>query len=402
MLALVCVLTFLHHAGAQMRAPVLPLYAAAHGATPTTVGVIIGAHMAVAAIFSLPMGRASDRWDRGPLLLGGMAVSTVTSLVLPYAEGEISLTIIYGLAGLGIAAFTPSALSLVADTVAVGRAGQGYAWYSTAHYGAIAMGPFLGGLAAQWAGYRPAFLASAVVTGIAMIVGLAVPARPPAHAGTRSSARVTDVIGNPAVWAGWIASVGGLLIQGAVFTFFPLLASRHGLTPSAIGFVFLVLGLANTVARFPAGWLVDRSGRPAPYAIAGLLIASAATALLPHVDSGMPLLVLAALCGGVSGLAFVAISTALAAAATPATRGLVMGGYSTCLYLGLALGSFALGPVISHQGYLVGFLAAGAAGALGTGVAAVLWRAGLHQGLNGGARASAEGSRADSSPRGPR
>jgi RNA polymerase sigma factor (sigma-70 family) len=31
----------------------------------------------------------------------------------------------------------------------------------------------------------------------------------------------------------------------------------------------LVLGLANTVARFPAGWAVDRTGRCTPYAVGG-------------------------------------------------------------------------------------------------------------------------------------
>ena len=39
--------------GAQMRAaPVLPLYAVAHGATATAVGLIVGAHMAAAAVGS--------------------------------------------------------------------------------------------------------------------------------------------------------------------------------------------------------------------------------------------------------------------------------------------------------------------------------------------------------------
>ncbi|HEU5189319.1 MAG TPA: MFS transporter [Methylomirabilota bacterium] len=260
--------------------------------------------------------------------MSSLSSITVTSLALPYAEGEVALLGIYGLAGLGIAAFTPSVLSLVADTATTGRTGQAYAWYSTAHYGAIAIGPFLGGLVAQWSSYRLAFLASAGVTGIAMIVGLAVPAAPPAHAGSRSIARLADLRGNPAVWAGWIAAVAGLLIQGTVFTFLPLLASGHTLTPSAL--VFLILGLSNTLARFPAAWLIDRTGRPAPCAVAGLLVASAVATLSPHTAAGVPLLVLAAPFGGVSGMAFVAISTALAGAATAATRGLVMGGYSTC------------------------------------------------------------------------
>lgn len=215
-------------------------------------------------------------------------------------------------------------------------------------------------------------------------------------------ARLADLRGYPAVWAGWIAAVAGLLIQGTVFTFLPLLASGHGLTPSALGSVFLILGLANTLARFPAAWLIDRTERPAPCAVAGLLVASAVATLFPHTAAGVPLLVLAALFGGVSGIAFVAISTALAGAATAATRGLVMGGYSTCLYLGLAVGSLALGPVITHQGYGVGFLAAGATSALGTIVAAALWRARPRLGLSGGSGALAGRRRADRSAGAPR
>src|SRR5437667_322176 len=42
---------------------------------------------------------------------------------------------------------------------------------------------------------------------------------------------------------------------------------------------------------------------------------------------------------------------------------------------GLAIGSFALGPVITHRGYAAGFAAGGIAGAVGTLVAALLfWR----------------------------
>ena len=53
-----------------------------------------------------------------------------------------------------------------------------------------------------------------------------------------------------------------------------------------------------------------------------------------------------------------------------------MGGYSTALYLGLALGSFGLGPVITHWGYTVGFAAGGTAGVIGSLIAALLWISG--------------------------
>lgn len=375
-LAVVCLLTFLHYTAAQMRGPVLPLYAVAHGASATGVGLILGAHMMVAAVGSMPFGRASDAWGRRGFLLGGMIVSIGTSLLLPLAEDPLALMAIYGLAGLGVAAFTPSALSLVGDAAAPGRAGYAFAWYSTAHYGAIGVGPYLGGLAAEWWGYRAAFVGSAVGVAVALIVGLVLPIRPAALPPPRSGATFSDIRGNAAVWAGWILAISGLFIQGVVFSFFPLLGHDRGLTPADIGLVFLILGLANTVARLPGGWLVDRTGRPAPCAIAGALVASVATMVLPHVGGQTALFVLVAVFGAVSGVAFVAVGVALASATTPATRGLVMGGYSTALYLGFALGSFGLGPIITQHGYAVGFAAGGIAGVMGTLTAAALWARG--------------------------
>lgn len=371
-LALVCVLTFVHYTGAQMRGPVLPLYATAHGATPTGVGLIVGTHMAVAAVASIPLGRAADIWGRRPFLLAGMVISAATSLLLPLVQTESALLAVYGLAGLGVAAFTPSALAIVGDTSAAGRAGRAFAWYSTAHYGAIAIGPFLGGLAAERWGYRPAFVAAAQVVAVALALGLAVPATP--VTGTRRpGAGLADVRRDTSVWAGWVAAASGMGLQGVVFTFFPLFAVERGLGPGAIGLVFLVLGVANTLARVPAGWLIDRTGRVAPYAVAGLVVAALATAALPRADGHGAILGLAAVFGGASGIAFVGISAALAASSTAATRGVVMGGYSTALYLGLALGSFALGPIITRAGHGVGFTSGGVAAAVGILLAAALW-----------------------------
>jgi predicted MFS family arabinose efflux permease len=373
-LAVVCVLTFLHYVGAQMRGPVLPLYAAAHGATATGVGAIVAAHMMIAAVGSIPLGRASDVWGRRPLLLAGMIISAITSALLPLAETTIPLSVLYGAAGIGVAAFTPSALSLVGDAAASGVAGRAFAWYTIAHYGAIGVGSFLGGVVAQAAGYRAAFIASAGLVTVTFGLGLLWIERSPARVRSADAeATFADVKTNFIVWAGWIISFCGLVTQAVVYTFFPLLADQRGLTPAGIGVVFLVLGLANTAARIPAGWLVDRTQNSSLYAIGGVLIGSIVMALLPHVGGQIGLLALVAVFGAVNGTAGVAIGVALTRATTPAVRGLVMGGYSTALYLGLALGSLALGPVIARHGYGTGFWVGGLTGAIGALIAAVLW-----------------------------
>ncbi len=373
-LLLVCLLTFVHYVAAQMRGPILPLHAVAHGATATAVGVIVGGHMLMAAVGSIPFGRAADVWGRRWCVLGGIVMGAGTSAMLPFAESAWALTSIYGLAGFGIAAFSPSALSLVGDAAAPARRGQAFAWYATAHYGAIGIGPFVGGLLAEAWGSRLAFLGSAAGFVLAFGVGLALPRRSPASAAPDAHADVTwaTVTRNTGVWAGWTLAASGLLVQGVVFTFLPLLAHERGRTPAHIGLVFLVLGIANTVARIPAGWVIDRSGRGGLYAFGGVALAATATVLIPHLHDFAALLVLVAVFGAVSGVAFVAISVELTGAAPAAARGLVMGGYSTALYLGLALGSLALGPVITRSGHATGFAIGGALGGLGILLAALL------------------------------
>ena len=373
-LAVVCLLTFLHYVGAQMRGPVLPLYAAAHGATTTAVGAIVAAHMMAAAAGSIPLGRASDVWGRRSLLLTGMIITAATSLLLPLAEGAVALAIVYGVAGIGVAAFTPSALSLVADAAASGAAGRAFAWYTIAHYGAIGVGSFLGGVVAHAWGFRAAFLVSVAIVAVTLLLGFLLVERSESRGrDAGNAATFAEIRTNPVVWAAWIVSFCGLVTQGVVFTFFPLLADSRGLTAATIGLVFLVVGVANTAARIPAGWLVDRTRHSSLYAIAGVLIASIAAALLPQVTSRAALFVVVAVFGAVSGTAGVAIGVALTRATVPAVRGLVMGGYSTALYLGLAVGSLALGPVIGRYGYAFGFHTGAAVGVVGAVIATALW-----------------------------
>jgi MFS family permease len=381
-LFLVCLLTFVHYVAAQMRGPIVPLYASAHGAGATGVGVIVGGHMILAGLASIPFGRAADVWGRRPFLLGGIALGGVTSALLPLAESVWTLAIVYGLAGLGVAAFSPSALSLVGDAAEPGRTGRAFAWYATAHYGAIAVGPFLGGFVAEASSYRVAFFGSAFGFVLASAAGFASRQRVPETRAVSDGPGWNAVTRNADVWAGWILAASGMFIQGVVFTFFPLLANGRGQSAAAIGLVFLVLGLANTVARLPAGWLLDHSGRRQRYAIGGIVIAAATAVLMPHVDAGGLLLALVASFGAVSGVAFVAIGVNLTTGAPPSARGLVMGGYSTALYLGLALGSLVLGPVITRGGYPVGFAVGGIVGGFGVLLAATL------RAVSGASRAS--------------
>ncbi len=374
-LPVACVVTFLHYVGAYMRVPVMPLYASALGASATDVGLIIGAHMAVAAVSAVPFGRASDRWGRRALLLGGTGLSAVTSFLLPLVDTRLSLMAVYGIAGLGVAAFTPSIMSLVVDIAPPGTVGRAYGWYTTALYSGMGVGPLLGGYVAQVWGYRIAFVVAGAIITVAIFVGRAgLPRAEGARIRGTPVAAFTDLRPDRVVWAGWIATLSALAPLGTIMTFFPLLARERGMPPFVIGLVLGIQSLMNTAARVPAGQLLDRVRARRPYAVGGCLAMALGTALIPHLTRGIHFVLLAAALGASLGVAFVAVGAALSEATTPATRGLAMGGYSTAIYAGFGLGAVALAPVMGSWGYAAGFTLAGVAGALGSVLTAALWR----------------------------
>lgn len=90
-------------------------------------------------------------------------------------------------------------------------------------------------------------------------------------------ARVADLRPNRVIWAKWTATVSALVPVGALMTFFPLLAQERGLPPVLIGLVLGIQSFANTAARLPAGWLLDRSRARRPYAVGGGLGAALAS-----------------------------------------------------------------------------------------------------------------------------
>lgn len=226
---------------------------------------------------------------------------------------------------------------------------------------------------AQVWGHRATFVVAAIVIAGALAAGGTLPRSDAGARPRQSRAMVAELRRNRRVWAGWIATVSGLGLWGAILTFFPLLARERGITPVEIGLVLGVQALVNTAARVPAGWFLDRTGARRPYVLGGLVAAALATAILPHAGQRADFVLLSAALGAAFAVTFVAVGAALSEATTPATRGLAMGGYSTAIYVGMGLASIGLGPVMAHWGYGAGFTLAGVIGALGTLVTAALW-----------------------------
>ena len=119
----------------NMRLPVVPLYARSLGINTAQIGFINSAFFLMAGFLSLPFGFVSDRWGRKLLASLGLLVLTGASFLLYFSNTFVQLTWAYIFIGIGVAAFSPTMMSFVADISPVTHLGRSYGWYTTRNSG---------------------------------------------------------------------------------------------------------------------------------------------------------------------------------------------------------------------------------------------------------------------------
>jgi MFS transporter, DHA1 family, multidrug resistance protein len=372
LLLICCLVSFACFFGSYLRIPVLPLYAASLGAGTVQVGMINACFMLMAGLLSLPLGILSDRLGRRSLILAGLAILSGSSFLLWFSTTPLQMMGIYLLFGVGLAAFAPTMMSYVADFTPVTHLGRAYGWYTMAIYSAMTLGPAAGGFLGHALGLRNVFLVSGVV--ILLMIALVIPILPapgihPPHEGARPalSAQARDLRGNRPYLAALLATFGSCFGFGVFIAFLPLFAGTKGIGAGGTGLVFAAQALANTLSRLPFGYLSDRIARRGRLVTLGLSVFSVSLAGFALCTGLVTFMLAAALLGIGMGVAYTAIGALITEAVPPRVRGLAMGGYNSCIYLGMMASSAIMGGVIAVTGFVWGFLLAGLVSGIMTG-----------------------------------
>jgi MFS family permease len=169
-------------------------------------------------------------------------------------------------------------------------------------------------------------------------------------------------MGNRPLIACLVATIGTCFGFGMFVTFMPLYIKSQGLQPRHVGLVFAAQALANAVSRLPSGRLGDRLADRSVLVFWGLAVFALALAAFSLCHAVAPLMVAAAVMGVSMGIAFTAIGALIAEVVPRQLRGLAMGCYNTCIYLGMMLSAAGMGPVIRTAGFRTGFQLNGAVG----------------------------------------
>jgi len=363
LLLVCCLLVFASYLSSYMRIPVVPLFARELGASTVLVGLINSAFLFMAGLFSFLLGVYSDRLGRKPLIIMGLAASAASALLLAASSSPLQLMGIYALFGLSLAAIGPTLMALVADISRPTHLGRSYGWFTTALYSGMSLGPALGGWLAQTLGFRPLFVVSALF--LLLVIVLAWKYLPGETIAPREahlpdwSQAIREVKGNRHLLGCWLATLGGCFALGMFITFAPLYFHDRGLSMTQIGVVFAVQGAVNALSRIPLGRLSDAVAHRWHQGVAGLLLVGASIAGFGLSHTLAHFLTAAVFLGISLGLAFTALGALIAEVVPLKSRGLAMGGYNTCIYLGMMASSALMGSVIKRLDFTGSFLLTG-------------------------------------------
>ncbi len=355
-----CGITFGCYFAAFMRLPVVPLHAQALGVDTGRIGVINAAFFIMAGLLSLPFGMVVDRWGRKRMAAAGLLILATASAGLSVCRTFVDFTLAYLMLGVGIAAFGPTMMTLVAVVSPPSHLGRAYGWYTTAIFCGMSLGPAVGGYLARSLGAPQVYLtASFLLVTDAFVLVRFLPrhiepaedpeSEDPGPGGLRTLFKNRPLLGC------WLMTLGACFGLGMFTSFIPLHAQNRGLDVGQIGVIFFVQGLCNGASRIPFGRLSDLVDRRSNLVVVG--IALYVTALLAcGWAATMGNFVLAAGLVGISmGLAFTSVGALIAEVVPAASRGSAMGGYNTCIYLGMMLSSIIMGKVCEMAGFAVGF-----------------------------------------------
>jgi predicted MFS family arabinose efflux permease len=369
---------FFAFSGAQMVMPQLPLYVLALGLRPGDVGLVMGAY-AVSAILMRPVaGRLIDR--RGaPLVLFAGAIVFVTVQLLYIASSSLAhLVLIRLLMGAGIALLTTAFMAVLADLSLEKRRGEamGLGWLSTDL--SMALMPPLG-IAVQGAGGYDVLFAAAA--GVCLLgVACAACVRVPRHSSRLSTQRVIPPGLIRRVWGPLLGIILYGVGFGTVLSFMPLLAEENGIRN--LGWFWSVFAVTQLLVRVPVGRVSDRLGRRW-VALVGMLLLAATFVVWNLVSSEVAFFGLAGLFGVATVGTRMVFDVLVIDHVIPTHRGRASAIAIACFDIGVGVGSFGVGLVISAAGDTVGTLMVAGLCLLGTGLIQA-WRPEVLAVSNGG------------------
>ncbi len=376
---------------------IMPLFARRFedfGAGEAALGTSVMSGALAGALAAPWMGALADRFGRRWLVLGSLAVYTLSFAGYLYATSALGLILLRAVAGAFTAGLGPAVIGIVSDLAPRERRGQWIGFVSGgAAVGWIA-GPILGGVFYDHWGYNTAVIISVLMGILTFLMALfalpetrKTPHRPVKGIGRNDMNQMIGTSHPVSLKSGWNGLRGGLPRQLSTFialltiTFGTMFAwsciepkfmfyayDDLGWSSSMLGFAMSTYGIALALVEFAFGQLSDRLGRK-PVIVLGVMLFSAQFIGMAFIRNYIWISVSFVVAGLGNALYEPALSASIMDITPAAHQARIQGIRSTASSLGTILGAglaVLLAPFLNAQAT---FLVAVGAVLLLTGVA---------------------------------
>jgi MFS family permease len=349
-------------AALSARGLTVPLYAHQLGADRFEVGALFSVSTLAAALLSMPAGVLIDRFGTRTLLVISLVIAAGSQLAMAEATTVAPLFVWQIVGGLGAGAQQAALFSAVTALVPSGRLGRAMGWLTFSMQAGFFIGPSIAGLLLQWLDLRTDIAVTTAVLLFAIPGSMAASTAPQSGAKLALMKPLRGLLSQQSFGPVVIGLVAATLAYGTVSAFLPIFGKEGlGLRNSQVGLLLAIQAVANGLARIPGGRLVDRAKHRWPIVFVGVMVWSAAAIVLGHLGGFWAPVALLVVATPFMATVYVAIGTVFGDLSSGSTRGVTMGAYGTVLFLGLAAGPLAFGPIVQAYGYAAGFTACAAA-----------------------------------------
>lgn len=341
-----------------MTLPLVALYSLALGASPTVIGVVLGAGFVLPVVAAVSVGGWVDRVGAPRMILVGaigLASAPIIPVLLPDLMALVALQVVAGLAHLTAVVAIQSYVARIG-----GSRETNFGWYTTLVSVGQLTGPFLVGLLIEVVGYSSAFMVSA---GAGVLAALASRALPRLTKDRVDKAERPDLPTKPAkgtpsrpLCAALLTSGATLFALGVHQTFYPVYLDTQNVSPTLIGALVGLRALAAIAIRPFLAHLGRLVGNRTVMLGVTLMLCAVALALVPLGNSILMFAAASVLLGLGSGVSQPLTMVVLSDHVKPARRGAALGARLSVNFLALGLSTFLVGAFIASLGYSASFV----------------------------------------------
>jgi len=253
----------------------LPLIKEALGLTYLQSGLLLSAYTITSGLSQFPGGWLGDRLRRNVVIAVGLAGVGLAAVAVGLSPTYYPMLVILVIMGIFAGAYHPSAVSLMSGHFEESKRGRFIALHMVGGSIGFTLGPVLGGLIAEFLGWRYAYiiLSLPALSAIAFIwkrFQLSERPQPIVSHGDTSAAKqppapprrlnIFQVLRPVAII--FLLTVAMQLVAGSAMAFIPLyLVDKHGMAAAYAAMMMGVIRGAGIGGSLLGGWLSDRWGR---------------------------------------------------------------------------------------------------------------------------------------------